>query len=35
MRRVGGSRYFKSENMWLKLEGFVEQVKTCWLSYNY
>jgi hypothetical protein len=31
----GGSRYFKFENMWLKSEGFVEQVKTWWLSYNF
>jgi len=28
----GGSRYFKFENMWLKSEGIVEQVKTWWLS---
>jgi hypothetical protein len=30
-----GSRYFKFENMWLQSEGFVEQVKTWWGSYNY
>jgi hypothetical protein len=29
------SRYFKFENMWLKSEGFVEQVKTWWVSYSY
>jgi hypothetical protein len=23
---VGGSRHFKFENMWLKVEGYVEQV---------
>jgi hypothetical protein len=31
----GGSRYFKFENMWLKSEGFVEQVKTWWMSYSF
>jgi hypothetical protein len=30
-----GSRYYKFENMWLKSEGFVEQVKTWWVSYSY
>jgi hypothetical protein len=25
-----GSRYFKFENMWLKSEGFVEQVNVWW-----
>jgi hypothetical protein len=30
-----GSKYFKFENMWLKSKGFVEQVKTWWLSYNF
>jgi len=29
------SRYFKFENMWLKSEGFVDQVKTWWKSYNF
>jgi hypothetical protein len=29
------SQYFKFENMWLKLEGFVEQVKVWWKSYNF
>jgi hypothetical protein len=27
-------RYFKFENMWLKSEGFVEQVQRWWESYN-
>jgi hypothetical protein len=27
--------YFKFENMWLKYEGFVEQVKKWWLSYEF
>jgi hypothetical protein len=31
----GGSRYFKFENMCLASVGFVEQVKTWWLSYNF
>jgi len=31
----GGSRYFKFENIWLKSEGFVEQVKTWWMSYSF
>jgi hypothetical protein len=31
----GGSWYFKFENMWLTSEGFVEQVKTWSLSYNF
>jgi hypothetical protein len=31
----GGNRYFKFENMWLKYEGFVEQVKKWWLSYEF
>jgi hypothetical protein len=30
-----GSRYFKFENMWLKYEGFIEQVKKWWLSYEF
>jgi hypothetical protein len=32
---VRSSRYFKFENMWLKSEGFVEQVKQWWTSYNF
>jgi hypothetical protein len=31
--RVGG--YFKFENMWLKFEGFVEQVNLWWQSYQF
>jgi hypothetical protein len=31
----GGNKYFKFENMWLKHEGFVEQVKNWWLSYEF
>jgi hypothetical protein len=31
----GGNRYFKFENMWLKYEGFVEQVKKWWMSYDF
>jgi hypothetical protein len=31
----GGNRYFKFENMWLKYEGFVEQVKKWWMSYEF
>jgi hypothetical protein len=27
--------YFKFENMWLKLDGFVDQVKTWWMSYEF
>jgi hypothetical protein len=27
--------YFKFENMWLKSEGFVEQVKIWWMSYDF
>jgi hypothetical protein len=27
--------YFKFENIWLKSEGFVEQVKIWWLSYDF
>jgi len=27
--------YFKFENMWLKYEGFVEQVKKWWMSYEF
>jgi hypothetical protein len=30
-----GSRYFKFENMWLKSDGFIDQVKTWWLSYEF
>jgi hypothetical protein len=30
-----GNRYFEYENMWLKYEGFVEQVKKCWISYEF
>jgi len=30
----GGKRYFKFENMWLKYEGFVEQIKKWWSSYE-
>jgi hypothetical protein len=29
-----GNKYFKFENMWLKYEGFVEQVKKWWMSYD-
>jgi len=29
-----GSRYFKFENMWLKSEGFVEQVNL-WCAYEF
>jgi hypothetical protein len=29
----GGKKYFKFENMWLKSEGFVDQVKAWWGSY--
>jgi len=31
----GRNRYFKFENMWLKYEGFVEQVKKWWMSYEF
>jgi len=31
----GGNRYFKFENMWLNYEGFVEQVKMWWMSYEF
>jgi len=31
----GGNRYFKFEDMWLKYEGFVEQVKKWWMSYEF
>jgi hypothetical protein len=31
----GGNKYFKFENMWLKHEGFVKQVKNWWLSYEF
>jgi hypothetical protein len=31
----GWSRYFKFENMWLKSEGLVEQVKLWWVSPSY
>jgi hypothetical protein len=27
--------YFKFENMWLKYEGFFEQVKKWWISYEF
>jgi hypothetical protein len=30
-----GSMYFKFENMWLKSDGFVDQVKTWWMSYEF
>jgi hypothetical protein len=30
-----GNRYYKFENMWMKSEGFVEQVKTWWMSYRF
>jgi hypothetical protein len=30
-----GSRYFKFENMWLKSEGFVEQVNRWWATYEF
>jgi hypothetical protein len=30
-----GSRSFKLENMWLKLEGFVDKVKLWWDSYHF
>jgi len=29
------SQYFKFENMWLKSEGLVDQVKIWWKSYNF
>jgi hypothetical protein len=29
----GGKKYFKFENMWLKSERFVDQVKAWWGSY--
>jgi hypothetical protein len=28
-------RYFKFENMWLKSVGFVDQVKSWWLNYQF
>jgi hypothetical protein len=31
----GRSGYFKFENMWLKSDGFVNQVKTWWMSYEF
>jgi hypothetical protein len=31
----GGSMYFKFENMWLKSDGFVDQVKTWCMSYEF
>jgi len=31
----GGSRYFKFGNMWLKSDGFVDQVKSWWMSYEF
>jgi hypothetical protein len=31
----GGNMHFKFENMWLKYEGFVEQVKKWWMSYEF
>ena len=30
----GGKRPFKFENMWLKANGFVDQVRLWWLSYR-
>jgi hypothetical protein len=30
-----GSKYFKFENILLKLDGFVYQVKTWWMSYEF
>ncbi|KAF5477100.1 hypothetical protein F2P56_003774 [Juglans regia] len=30
-----GKRYFKFENMWLEVEGFVDKVKSWWLSYQF
>jgi hypothetical protein len=30
-----GKRYFKFENMWLKSDGFVEQVQRWWESYDF
>jgi hypothetical protein len=30
-----GNEYFKFENMWLKLDGFVDQVKSWWMSYEF
>jgi hypothetical protein len=33
-RRRGGG-YFKFENMWLKSEGFMDQVKNWWQSYQF
>jgi hypothetical protein len=32
---VRSNWYFKFENMWLKSEGFVEQVKNWWMSYSF
>ncbi|KAG2700481.1 hypothetical protein I3760_07G232900 [Carya illinoinensis] len=29
-----GWRYFKFENMWLKVDGFVEKVRSWWASYQ-
>jgi hypothetical protein len=30
-----GSKYFKFENLWLKSEGFVEQVNLWWAPYEF
>ena len=32
---MGGKRLFCFENMWLKAEGFVEQVRGWWRSYTF
>jgi hypothetical protein len=30
---LGGNRSFKFENMWLKVDGFVDRVRNWWSSY--
>jgi hypothetical protein len=30
-----GKRYFKFENIWLKSDGFVDQVQRWWESYDF
>jgi hypothetical protein len=32
---LGGKRYFKFENMWIKSKSFVERVKQWWTSYHF
>jgi hypothetical protein len=34
-RIVGGKSLFRFENMWLKVEGFVDRVKDWWASYSF